>query len=216
MAARALVALGMVLLACVLAPEAPAQSSRCFENGDVVAFDGMASHGARPGEWALNLPRPICVARDVSASGTNITRIRIIGTPPPLGVPLELTGKLVLGHSAAESTMIVALVVSSGRKFRTTESTAPHGAPAPRFAERCDGPPYGGSSMDYQAFVQRFGRIVRPERILAGICKAKFGDSPRDGLHRLGLTDAKIDSENTERLAADTIVALKNLVNTIE
>lgn len=92
----------------------------------------------------------------------------------------------------------------------------PRRAPQARAAENCDAPPYGGTAADYHAFVQRFGRIVKPEKMLADICRAKFGNSPRDRLHKLGLTDAKINSENTEQLAEDTIVALKNLVNKLE
>ena len=45
---------------------------------------------------------------------------------------------------------------------------------------------------------------------------AKFGHAPRDGLHKLGISDSKIQSESTEQLAEETIHALKNLVNTIE
>jgi hypothetical protein len=43
-----------------------------------------------------------------------------------------------------------------------------------------------------------------------------LGKAPRNGLHKLGFTDAKIESESTEHLATDTVAALKNLVNTIE
>ena len=81
---------------------------------------------------------------------------------------------------------------------------------------RCDVPPYGGTRTDYQAFVHHFGHIINPPKILAGICNAKFGHAPRDGLHKLGFSDAKIESESTEQLAAETIHALKTLVNTIE
>ncbi|HEY6579120.1 MAG TPA: hypothetical protein VIY09_07335 [Rhizomicrobium sp.] len=223
-------AVGAAICAVALGIQAraPAEPLRCFGNGDVVTFGGIASPGARGFAWVLNLSRPICVMRDLSSGGTDISAIRIIGTPPPLGVPLELTGKLLLGRSVAESRLFVALVVTSGRKVHTTESIAPvqQTAPAPRTppapqgapmrGESCNVPPYGGTAADYNAFVQRFGRIVRPEKILAGVCNAKFGNAPRDGLHKLGFTDARINSESTEHLAAETIAALKNLVNTIE
>lgn len=208
---RLIILLAVLYLANGLARPAAAQPQRCFANGDVVSFDGVASPGRSPSQWVLNLARAVCIGdHDVSA-------VRIIGTPPPLGIPLELTGRLTLGRSAAQSTLFVALVVRSGRKVRTTENSAPlppRAPAAPR--ETCNAPPYGGTVADYRAFVQRFANIIKPEKILAGVCNAKFGNAPRDGLHRLGLSDAKIDSESTEHLAAETIAALKDLVNTIE
>lgn len=203
---------------------APARASGCLENGAIVSFDGIASHGAAGGlkrGWVLNLTRPICVARRSpfapTANSTPVSAIRIIGTPPPAGVPLALTGKLLLGPS--DSAMFVALVVMRGRKLSMVTSAPPpnFGAPQTKIPDdRCDRPPYGGTATEFQAFVRRFGSVVAPTKILAGICNAKFGRSTRAGLHKLGFTDAKIQSESTERLAADTIVALKSLVNTIE
>lgn len=244
---RRAVAAGAVIGVFAAANPVSAQTSRCFENGDIVTFDGVASAGATRSQWLLNLSRPICVARGKASRGADISTIRIIGTPPPLGIPLELMGKLMLGRSAVDSAMYVALVVIRGRKIRTAQSIAPAprsapaqpSVPAPRVApsphvasarvapaperepaalaaENCNAPPYGGTPADYHAFVRRFGRIVKPDKILADVCNAKFGNSPRDQLHRLGLTDAKINSENTEDLAADTIVALKTLVNKLE
>lgn len=217
-------AIGAGFLLIALCKEAPARP--CFENGAIVSFDGIASRGAAAGGardpgWVLNLTRPICVlrnSRSASTAGSNpISAIRIVGTPPPPGVPLALTGKLLIGPS--DSAMFVALVVTRGRKLGTVAL-----APAPNSAghetktadERCDGPPYGGTAAEFQGFVRRFGNVVTPTRMLAGICNAKFGHATRAGLHKLGFTDARIESESTERLAADTIVALKSLVNTIE
>lgn len=211
-----------------LAGGTDAQAAGCFENGAIVTFDGVASPGspaavAHRSGWTLNLAKPICVVQRTSfapiARTRRISAIPIIGTPPPLGVPLALTGKLLLGRTTPNSTIFVALEVIRGRKVGTAGS-AP--APNPDFLElrtseaRCDRPPYGGTAAEFKVFVSRFGRVVSPAKILAGVCNAKFGRSPRAGLHKLGFSDAKIEAESTEQLAADTIRALKSLVNTIE
>jgi hypothetical protein len=242
----------VVVVVTGFAAQAPAGSSGCIQNGEIVTFDGVASARARVPDasqfaWALNLAQPICMLRSVPfAPGVireEISALRIIGTPPPLGVPIALTGKLLLERGASDPTLFVALEVIHGRKMgepgpahppppavpappvsaprtasprapvaiRSTASTHPETA-----AARCDAPPYGGSLTEFQSFVRRFGRIINPPKILAGICNAKFGHAPRMGLHKLGFTDSKIDSESTEHLAADTIVALKSLVSTIE
>lgn len=184
--------------------------------------------GAPPPVWILHLKRPICVVRRARhAPVERIFAIRIIGTPPPLDIPLQLTGKLLLGGTSPGPTMFAALAVISGRKERTAGSLAPpQGFPAPapspsipppsRTAGQCGSPPYGGTQAAYENFVRRFGPIIKPQKILAGICNAKFGNASRDGLHKLGLTDSRIQAENTEQLASETIFALKTLVNTIE
>lgn len=215
----AAIAFSATVLAAGLATSTIAHPSRCLENGTVVTFDGVAARTpeGEPSQWLLSLSQPICVAQ-APAGQREISTIRIIGTPPPLGIPLELTGKLLLGRSASESRMFVALVVKSGRKVMQPGSAtrqAPR-SPESKTAGRCDAPPYGGTMTDYQSFVGRFGRIIRPDKILGGICNAKFGGASRAGLHKLGFADAKIDSESTEHLAAETIVALKSLVNAVE
>jgi len=209
---RAVMAFGAGLFALALSAPATAQPGRCFESGDVVVFDGIATPAENRSQWVLRLAHPICAGKK------KISAIRIIGTPPPLGIPLELTGKLMLGRGASESAMFVALVVSRGRKLHAIPPVA---APARNEAaqgagDRCSAPPYGGTKSDYQAFVRHFADIIKPEKILSGICNAKFGNAPRNGLHKLGFTDARIDSESTEHLAGETIAALKHLVNTIE
>ena len=149
-----------------------------------------------------------------------LSTIRIIGTPPPLGVPLELTGKILLGPGRNDTRMFAALSVIRGRKMRQPRPQQPSNAPPPAPARateaECDKPPYGGTEADYQTFARAYGRIITPARILSGVCKAKFGQASRDGLHKLGFSDGKIQSESTEQLAGETIVALKKLVKTIE
>lgn len=221
----------MVGAAFLAATPAFAQPPRCLANGNIVTLEGVASAvtsgEARPA-WVLHLNRPACVVRRSGhAPVEQIFAIRIIGTPPPLHIPLQLTGKLLLGGTSPGATMFAALAVISGRKERTAESLPPQPritasvpvpsvSQPPETAARCASPPYGGTQAAYQSFVKRFGPIIKPQKILSGVCNAKFGNTSRDGLHKLGFSDAKIQSENTEQLAAETIVALKKLVNTIQ
>src|ERR1700731_1840549 len=143
---------GAGLLFVALATQAPAQSYGCIQDGQVVTFDGIASGGSRVPDastsaWVLNLPRPICVLRRVPfAPGTireEISAIRIIGTPPPLGVPLALTGKLLLGRAAPDATMFVALEVIRGHKMAAAESIPPSrsGPPPPSVSPPRAAPP---------------------------------------------------------------------------
>jgi len=221
------------MLVCVAfagAPPATAQSPRCLANGDIATLDGIASLAARDTrvqEWDLHLDHPVCIARlSNQARDEELRIIRIIGMPPPLGIPLQLTGKVLLAKTAPS--MFAALVVISGRRARAVAEpllpsrplpapqALPLASPAQKAAARCEAPPYGGTLTDYKTFVERFGAIIKPQKILAGICNAKFGSASREGLHKLGFSDAKIQSENTEQLAVETIVALKTLVKTIE
>ncbi|HEX4159523.1 MAG TPA: hypothetical protein VHY79_13700 [Rhizomicrobium sp.] len=212
----------------------PARSepARCYENGDIITFDGVASRdnsdrGGARAAWVLNLSRPICVAnRGSDLDRSETSAVGIIGTPPPMGVPLALTGKLLLGPSASDTRIFAALEVIRGRKLTQNEAALPNVLPPPRPSHllppprpnnlQCDSPPYGGTQSEFQGFVHKFGHIVTPAKILAGVCNAKSGRASRAGLYRLGLTDTQIEAESTERLATDTIVALKKLVNTIE
>jgi hypothetical protein len=78
---------------------------------------------------------------------------------------------------------------------------------------RCNAPPYGGTVAKFQAFVQNFGALVVPTKILPAICNAKFGGADRTGLYNLGFTDQDIDSKDTEDLGVQMIIALKNLAD---
>lgn len=210
--------LGATLILAGSVVVASGQQPGCFRNGDIVGVEGSASPGPVASQWVLNLPRPVCIA------GRVVSDIRIIGVPPPLGVPLELTGKLLIGRDIRDARIFAALAVIRGRRIRQAASVPgaaapfrpPPSAPQPRRMPTCDSPPYGGTPADYRNFVGRFGKIINPGKILAGICKAKFANASRAGLYKLGLSDAKINAESTERLAAETVVALKELVNTIE
>jgi hypothetical protein len=78
---------------------------------------------------------------------------------------------------------------------------------------RCNAPPYGGTVIKFQAFVKNFGALVVPTKILPAICNAKFGGADRNGLYNLGFTDQDIDTKDTEDLAVQMVIALKNLAD---
>jgi hypothetical protein len=81
---------------------------------------------------------------------------------------------------------------------------------------RCNAPPYGGTVEGYKAFVKNFGNVVVPTDMLQKVCNAKYGGASRTGLYNLGFTDKEIDSKDTEDLAADMILALKDFVDKIK
>ena len=80
---------------------------------------------------------------------------------------------------------------------------------------RCNAPPSGGTVNGYKAFVKNFGSVVPPVKILGSVCNAKFGGD-RTGLYNLGFTDADIDSKDTATLAADVVMAMKDLVDKVK
>jgi len=71
----------------------------------------------------------------------------------------------------------------------------------------CSSPPYGGSAVEYKAFVKDFGELVVPTRFLHIVCALKYEHGDRTPLYNLGFTDAEIDSADTEELGVATISA---------
>jgi hypothetical protein len=78
---------------------------------------------------------------------------------------------------------------------------------------RCNAPPYGGTVGGFQAFVKNFGALVVPTKILPAICNVKFSGADRTGMYNLGFTDQDIETKNTEDLAVQMVIALKNLAD---
>jgi len=81
--------------------------------------------------------------------------------------------------------------------------------------QRCNAPPYGGSVEKYKAFVDNYGSVIPPVKILTAACNAKFGGSDRTALYNLGITDSEISSKDTSDLAVQIVIALKKLVDKI-
>lgn len=81
---------------------------------------------------------------------------------------------------------------------------------------RCKAPPYGMSDPDFKLFVDLFGHIVTPTRMLPAICNIKFGGADRTALYNLGLTDRDIDSKSVGMLASDALIAAKKLADKVQ
>jgi len=81
---------------------------------------------------------------------------------------------------------------------------------------RCNAPPYGGTVAGYKAFIKDFGSLFdNPTKMLAGICNVKFGHADRTAMYNLGFTNDEIDTKDTADLAAQMVMALKNLVDKV-
>lgn len=71
-------------------------------------------------------------------------------------------------------------------------------------APRCDRPPFGGSSAEYEGFMRIFGEsnpanLLRDKLSLA--CEVKYTGAPRRSWHMLGITDEEIEKSSVEDLA---------------
>ncbi|MCK1496085.1 hypothetical protein [Bradyrhizobium sp. 188] len=81
---------------------------------------------------------------------------------------------------------------------------------------RCKAPPYGMSDHDFKLFVELFGHIITPARMLPAVCNVKFAGADRSGLYNLGFTDRDIDSKSVGTLASDMVVAMKKLADKVQ
>jgi hypothetical protein len=127
-------------------------------------------------------------------------------------VEIELKGILFVSPLSPDGLELPRLSVTSGRRLLKQSPDAVPGAPAVHAGDpRCNAPPYGGTVVAYKAFVSNFGHLAISATMLPGICNAKYGGADRTGLYNLGFTE--IDSKDTEELAVDTIIALKNLAD---
>jgi hypothetical protein len=89
--------------------------------------------------------------------------------------------------------------------FAMTVSSAAHANDA-----RCSKPPYGGSPDRYRAILEAYHH--KPESVakaLEDVCNMKFSGADRAPLHKLGFTDAEINSADTATLAIDTMNGVK-------
>lgn len=73
--------------------------------------------------WLLGTDRPICVVESedgiAAPQERNVSRLQIVGKPPPTGVAIELTGKLSTGNITQYYAESTAIVVTSGRRIET-------------------------------------------------------------------------------------------------
>jgi hypothetical protein len=107
-----------------------AAHAECFRDGSAVTLQGTASaqtltlaNGSVKTVSVLNLTAPICATENVDPKDLNqnsqISRIQVIGVPPPLGVLIELTGSLSTGNFTQYDAVSTAITVAKGRRIRS-------------------------------------------------------------------------------------------------
>jgi hypothetical protein len=133
----------------ILAQTKSAASIDCHNDGDRITVQGVATaqslelaNGSTKSVWILATDSPICVVESEDGIAVpqerNVSRLQVVGKPPPTGVAIELKGKLSTGNITqyyAESTAIVA---TSGRRIEVAISQQ---APADRPTTPASVPP---------------------------------------------------------------------------
>jgi hypothetical protein len=107
----------------------------CYRDGDVITVQGVATaqalelaNGLVRSVWLLATDKPICVVEADTLQQIRVSRLQIIGQPPPSGVAIELTGKLSTGNITQYYAVSTAIDVISGRRIamaKSQRSTAP-------------------------------------------------------------------------------------------
>lgn len=116
-----------VLLAAMFGMSA-AQAAACYKDGASVTLQGNAvrqymkmGDDSTKGVWVLALDEPVCVIDKETSEDVQgrlmVSRVQLIGMPPPEGVSLLLTGKLSTGNLSQYYIVPTALWVKSGRKL---------------------------------------------------------------------------------------------------
>ncbi len=105
-------------------------SSRCYGDGDTIIMQGTASprsftlaDGSITVAWVLTTTIPVCISSP-GAQDSQVSRFQVIGSKPPEGEIIELTGKLSTGNFTQNYTESNAIKVISGRRI-SNASTAP-------------------------------------------------------------------------------------------
>jgi hypothetical protein len=100
----------------------------CFHDGSLVTVTGIVSEQTRQtadGEKTsvpiLVMENPLCVFTSdddiTSSKAISVTRIQVVGTPPPVGAMLELRGRLNAGSGRQDYAEPIAISVVSGRRI---------------------------------------------------------------------------------------------------
>ena len=121
---------------------APAASGGCYNHGDVITVQGVATaqplklaNGQVTQGWVLVTDRPICLMK--SSEGNNasheigVSRLQIVGQPPPVGVLIELTGRLSAGNISRDADLTALVVISGHRIAAATPRQVTPSLPAP-------------------------------------------------------------------------------------
>jgi uncharacterized protein YecT (DUF1311 family) len=102
-------------------------SSGCYNDGDVITVQGAAAaqplklaNGQVTQGWFLITDRPICLIKFTGGNNASheisLSRLQIVGQPPPVGVSIELTGRISAGNISRD-TDSTALVVIRGHRI---------------------------------------------------------------------------------------------------
>jgi hypothetical protein len=79
---------------------------------------------------------------------------------------------------------------------------------------RCEAPPYGDTVDNFRKFYRIISPLLdNPVNFLQKVCEAKYDHLNRRVLYNLGIPDEDIDSEPTNTLAAQVLLAEKHLAN---
>jgi hypothetical protein len=133
---RVVISILLLTLAALSAQAGPYQAAECHRDGDVITIQGTATaqslelaNGSVRNVWLLVTDKPICIV--ASEDGVekpheiSVSRVQIIGEPPPLAVSIELTGKLSTGNITQYYAAPTAIQVQSDRRIATTPTTVP-------------------------------------------------------------------------------------------
>jgi len=106
-----------------LAPQIPSSQIMPKVSKDFIA-DGCPATGtgrrSQPQHWPLTLTPPTAPRRRAVLSA-----VEIDGQPPPLGVSIELTGKLYVSPVAPDGSETPVLQVTSGKRIDKSNPAAP-------------------------------------------------------------------------------------------
>lgn len=83
---------------------------------------------------------------------------------------------------------------------------------------RCNAPPYGATSSEYQAFMGNFGKLLtNPQNTFAAVCRAKFDGDPAalQSLANVGINNQVVSNRSVVELMIDFMEALRKLAKSL-
>src|SRR5271155_4321734 len=116
--------LSFALLSSVLwLSPCPAQSN-CYSINDTVTVYGSAQYQDNSylgiPIWVFNLTSPLCI-QEAPSEELSVTKLQIVGSPPPTTIPLVLTGRLT--DTQPNGSIELSLVVTSGHRLANVKQT---------------------------------------------------------------------------------------------
>ena len=125
------------------ATRAPIIGAGCHKDGDLITIQGVTTaqslelaNGSVKDVWLLVTDGPFCVVESPNGVEApreiSVSRLQIIGQPPPPGATIELTGKLSTGNISQYYAVSTAISVISGRRIAAS-ATPNAGLDSPKF-----------------------------------------------------------------------------------